>query len=402
MPTIPTVEDIQKSGVIQGNDGKTYKLGSQEATNYLIESSKKMLAEPTIESVYKDVPKVSAPDGDVDRSIETGLSIYGGAANTPIDEDAIRRSTLDRFQKEVDAVNQVYADKLVEAQMEGRNRLGSGRAIAARSGTLGSDFGGAQKDKILGANRQIEGSIQAEKLAKIESILNMASTAASDEIAAKRKAQTEGLDSYLKFLGAKTERKTAGLNSLAAAFVDQEIDPNEVDPAKLKDLAKSYGITADEIIANYATTKKAKDAEKKKLELETAKTEADIASKKRFTVNEGDALYELQDDGSYKYLGKNPKTSTPGSGSKISLAQVGKYGLPVSVAGKSQDEVIGELQSENVPAWFVEKSNNEAQQNLMPEYVAQLWQDYRKGVISKVETDSGDGDIQAILNALGE
>lgn len=401
MPTIPSVEDIQRSGVIQGNDGKTYKLGSQEATNYLIESSKKMLSEPTIESVYKDVPKVSTPDSNVDESIERGLSIYGGSA-APIDEDAIRRSTLDRFQKEVDAVNQVYADKLVEAQMEGRNRLGSSRAIAARSGTLGSDFGAAQKDKVLGQNRQIEGSIDAERLARIESIFNKANTAAADEIAAKRKAQQEGLDSYLKFLGAKTERKTAGLNSIAAAFVDQGIDPNEVDPAKLKDLAKSYGITEDEIIANYATTKKAKDAEKKAAELETAKTEAEIASKKRFTVNEGDALYELQDDGSYKYLGKNPKTTTPGSGSKITLAQVGKYGLPVSVAGKSQDEVIGELQGENVPAWFVEKVNNEAQQNLMPDYVAQLWQDYRKGVISKVETDSGDGDIQAILNALGQ
>lgn len=397
---IPTVEDIQKQGYISGNDGKQYTLGSQEATNYLLESSKKLVqpvSEPTVGSIYGGEFKAPSYDSNIDSAITQGLDLYGSAANTPINEDQIRSTTLARFQQEVDAVNAIYGEKLREVQLEGQNRLGSGRAIAARSGTLGSDFGAAQKDKIQTGNRRMEDMVRQEQMAKIASIMNMASGQAAEEIAAKRAAQKEGLDSYLKFLGAKTERRSTGLNNLAAAFINQGVDPTSMSPEQLSQLARTYGVSTDDILASYATSKKTADAEAQKLAFEQAKD-------RRFTLNEGDAIYEIQDDGSYKFIGKNPKTSAPGSGSsgtKVSLTTAKTLNLPLSLVGQSQDQVISSLLSSDVPAWFVEKAQNEAQQSLLPEYVAELWEAYRNQVNSSFESDGGDDDISAILNALG-
>ena len=81
---------------------------------------------------------------------------------------------------------------LNQARLEGQGRLGSTRAISARSGLLGSDFGSAQKEKILWYNSDVNSGIQAERSAKIGTILGRVRQSVLDEIKLKNDARQQG------------------------------------------------------------------------------------------------------------------------------------------------------------------------------------------------------------------
>lgn len=305
----PGANAILKAGSFNGQNGTSYKVGSPEAANFLLSGGKVAApAEPTVGQVY-NAPDTGAATG---AAIDKGINLYGGISNAPIDEGAIRSQTLAQFQKEIDAANSIYAEKLAEAKQQGLGRLGSARAIQARSGTLGSDFAGAQNDNVTTQNNGIENSINSELASKIAEITDKATSMSSAEIAAKRTAQTQGLDSYLKYLGAKTDRQTTGMKTIANSFIDQKIDPSTVDPKQLKTIADSYGVTPDALMSVYATEKKTADEAQAKKDADAKKAAADAAKTGLETVSEGQQLYQFDPvTGTYKSLGKNPKTSAP-------------------------------------------------------------------------------------------
>lgn len=368
-PTVDKATALALAKALGGNESQVAQVGAA-------------FKEPTIAETYKNV-KAPVADPEAARAIDTGINMYSGVATAPVNEDEIRNKTLNQFQAEIDASNQIYADKLREAKVQGLSRLGSGRATAARSGLLGSDFGNAQNDKIAADNAAIENSILAEKQAKIAEIMGKASTAASGEIAAKRKAQQEGLDAYLKFLGAKTERKSANLKAVAASLIDQDIKPEELDPARLKELATSYGVTTDEIISTYTTDKKASDEAKKK---------AAAAAQKEgsFDLAQGGRRYVLQADGTYKIL-ENPKDPSTTVKNPITITEAQRLGLPMSIVGQSQDTILPSFESAIAPAWFKEKADKEANASLLPDVLSKLWNEYRTKI--KENFEAGDGAL---------
>lgn len=203
-------------------------------------------------------PRFAAPEADVygDSSIESLLrsSALGG-----VDEEAIRRNQMKLFQKEIDAVNDVYDGYVRDARFEGEGRLGSQRAIGARGGLLGSDFAGAQKDKVQGYNADIISGIQNERTAKVQGILGFARQAAADEIAAKTKAQQEGADSYLAYLGNAQANKANNIQKVASALITQGIDPTQITD-ELTEVASGLGTTVDEIISQYGILSSGGDA----------------------------------------------------------------------------------------------------------------------------------------------
>ena len=81
----------------------------------------------------------------------------------PLDEEAIRRQTIDRFQAEIDAMNRYYAEKtageLAREQEAGRGRVGTRTAISARRGMLGGDFGDAARETVVRYNQDVENRI---------------------------------------------------------------------------------------------------------------------------------------------------------------------------------------------------------------------------------------------------
>jgi len=123
-----------------------------------------------------------------------------GPAYEPFDEDAARRAAIRNqtrlYQAEIDATNQVYDQLLNEARIEGRGRIGSQRAIAARGGLLGSDFAGAQKQRVQDFNTDINRGIQAERVAAIGAIEGRIRESVQQELQGKREARQLGPTSW--------------------------------------------------------------------------------------------------------------------------------------------------------------------------------------------------------------
>lgn len=239
---------------------------------------------------------------------------------TPEEEADIRRRQMRLFQSEVDATNQIYDQMLREAQMEGEGRLGSQRAMAARGGLLGSDFAGAQKDRVLGYNRDIISGIQGERAAAVASILGEARSAAADEIALKNTYRSQGVDDYLADFSAAQEARGTNINRVAQAMIEQGVAPEDIGD-ELEAIAGTIGVSTDALISSYRSLKTEQDAALATAELEARKTEsemqktqaeidkinADIEQGKIKTIGEGTMLYNTETGETFK----NPKTYKP-------------------------------------------------------------------------------------------
>lgn len=237
------------------------------------------------------------------------------ARDANVNDEQIYRDKLKQYQAQIDAVNQIYREKINQSRIEGQGKLGTGRAIQGRSGLLGSDFAAAQNDTITQGNNDILSGIQGEQNAAIQTILGLARKDATDEATAKRKAKEEGSANYLKFLGEQDTRKSGRLDNFIKSI--GETDLSKVSLTNLAEVAKSYGISVDTL---KSRVKEAQDAQKaataeadlktRKGEADIAKIEADIASGKLINLGEGNKLYNTETGEVVTY---NPKTYAPSS-----------------------------------------------------------------------------------------
>ena len=228
--------------------------------------------------------------GEIDAAYaQQGANIQ--ATQAPINEQQIRDQTLQKFQTQIDALTNYYAEVKRKRQnaefVQGEGRLGSDAAIQSRRGLLGSTMGGAQTNTINAKNLEIQDSIAAtvdsERVAAVQAILGKANADADAEIKAKQEAKTKGATDYIEFLKGAATRKEERLNSAIANVLQDEM---EFDDKELKQLADQFGLDVktfkSKIAENKtaAATKAAKDAPK-------------------LEVVDG-VGYQRQEDGSYK------------------------------------------------------------------------------------------------------
>jgi len=199
--------------------------------------------------------------------------------NQVIDETAIRKQKESELQAQIDAINAVYADRLRQEKTKGQGRLGSGRALQARSGLIGSDFGAAQTENISQLNREQEQSVENERLALVNQLLSGAQKSAADEIAAKRLAKEAGGREYLNYLANAQTRKTQRTQDAARKLLALGKSPQDITDEELR----SAGISRTDLITSYTDAQtalaqqSAKDAEERaKAQLEQQKTQAEI------------------------------------------------------------------------------------------------------------------------------
>lgn len=174
------------------------------------------------------------------------------------------QNTLARFQAEIDATNALYADEIARSKVQGQGRLGTQTAINARRGLIGSDFGEAAVQGQENANTEVLRQIDNEKAAKISSILSMARSDAAAELKAKREEFVKGLDARLAFYSSADQRKADNTTKAVKNLIAQGLNVNEVPANDLSKFAKYYGISVDDIKAQYDAEKQASDAEKVK------------------------------------------------------------------------------------------------------------------------------------------
>ena len=194
------------------------------------------------------------------------------------DEEDIRRATEERFRRQIESTNAVYDNLLAEARMESKDRLGQERAISARSGLLGSDFGRARKDKVQGFNRDIEGGIQAERQQALNAIMFDIENTASEEIAEKRAAREAGAEAYLEHLRTTATRKDERFNNIVASIVAQGVDINDLTDEQFEQIARNLGKNKNAVIAAVNQAKALQVGE----------------SEESFTLKEGERRFDSQ------------------------------------------------------------------------------------------------------------
>jgi len=307
-PTAPVATSPTPTGTTQPNIQTELQRIQQEAMG--IQNTLNQMQQPTIGQSFS----TPTPDEFGDSSVEAYLR---NLATNPVNEEQIRRQQMQMFQQQIDATNQIYAGLMQEAQFQGQGRLGSQRAISARSGLLGSDFGAAQKETVMDYNRQIERGIAAEQAAKIAAIMGEARQSAATEIREKNQARMQGADAYLQYLAGARERKASNLQKLAGAMLEQGASPFDMDEQTLKEIAQQYGTTVGDIQSTFQTFKSQADAEAEANLLKRTKTEAEIAKLNMEiergqwqSIGEGTMLINPQTGERIK----NPKTYAPGTG----------------------------------------------------------------------------------------
>lgn len=260
-------------------------------------------------------PQNSGVD-DAENDLENYYKNLGGGSDADI-----RNNILSQYQGEIDASNAIFAEKLRQAKLTGADRVGSGTAIEARRGLLGSDFGAAQTDKINTDNNAIYAGIDQEKQAALSTILNQSRTEADQAIKDKNDATEKGLDARLKYLQDADTRKDAQTTKAAQFLLAQKYDPADIPKDVLDTIAKNYGTTSNTLKAEYAIQKKAQDD-----------ADAKAAQDAEFSLSEGQARYDK--DG--KLLAARAKTYAPTAGS-------GSDGLYVPGANPSVDAWVSQI-----------------------------------------------------------
>lgn len=172
----------------------------------------------------------------------------------PLDEEAIRRQTIDRFQAEIDAMNRYYAEKtageLAREREAGRARVGTRTAISARRGMLGGDFGDAARETVVRYNQDVENRIvNLNEKERIFQELQMRgeATKAAEEAIDKAKAELERAYEKSqkwqeKIKGEIQERVTNRLAALA-------LDGTEMTDDDYQKIARELGIDVDTVKA---------------------------------------------------------------------------------------------------------------------------------------------------------
>lgn len=272
---------------------------------------------PTVAPTNRLSYQRSQSEIDFENAQKMAADYYGANANSVIDEEQIRRDALAQMQAEIDATNRVYADKLQRAQVQGTGRLGTSSAISSRRGLLGSDFGEAQYQNVEGANQEIYGSIENEKVAAVSALINKAKESGTAAIAAKRAAKEAGITEYVKSLSTAADSSKKRAGDLAKQILLSKLGIEQYDKASLEEAAKSAGVSVDEIIKQYNELKTSQDVENKKL--------SDIAAQQEFenklktdTLNRPVSLSEggaLIDPLTGKVIASRAKTYAPKAGS---------------------------------------------------------------------------------------
>lgn len=279
---------------LQNNDGTTYvapqgsNIDQYGRTNY-------DLSKPITSQQYNDLNNRTSGQVYSNSQAQGGTDIKYAGVDTEladtmrkkaeldkargyadINEEKIKNDTLSEFQAEIDATNRIYADKLGRARVEGANRLGQVSAIQSRSGLLGSTFGAGQDTKVGEEQQQIYGSIENEKLSKINDIMFKSKVSSTERIAEKRKAKEEGLNSYITYLTNEANRKKTVPAELAAQILASGKTLDQINPLSIDEIARNQGVSVDSIKSAYNTLKKTQDEATKEADLKTRKAEAEI------------------------------------------------------------------------------------------------------------------------------
>jgi hypothetical protein len=155
-------------------------------------------------------------------------------APTADDQAKIREDARKAMQAYIDSINSYYAGLVGQEQQAGEGRLGQTRAINARSGLMGSDFGEANTAETRKYNEANVKALQDEQNVRIQEVNGKIDQRARDEIAAQKAQALGNSEKYITRLSQNQESARNDLKTLAKSGA-------AMDKTKLQVLQKQTG-----------------------------------------------------------------------------------------------------------------------------------------------------------------
>ena len=160
---------------------------------------------------------------------------------TPVDEAAIRENARQQMQARIDATNALFDTMVKSEETRGVDRLGQTRAINARSGILGQDFGNRNMDETTRVNAEAVAAINAERNNKIAQIMGDIDKSAEEKIKAKKEEALGRAEAYTKYLESSQTKVRDAISKLGQNGMTINRLKTEA-PDKLKKLLDSSGL----------------------------------------------------------------------------------------------------------------------------------------------------------------
>lgn len=172
-----------------------------------------------------------------------------------VDEAAIREEVRQQNQARIDAMNGIYDRMVREQAVVNTGNEGATRAINARSGLLGSDFGNANDANQKAAGQNAIRGINEERGLKISNIFAEIDKMAFDRVAAKKAEALGDANSYNIYLEKAQQSAKESAKALGASGVGFD-ELKEKAPDQLQKLLESSGYSEMELALQMNAAKK--------------------------------------------------------------------------------------------------------------------------------------------------
>lgn len=194
----------------------------------------------------------AAPDGTSTGFVDSetsGMFAPGGiyADRGAPDQAAIRAQIQQQSQAQIDAIN-TAADQLVNTEntVNGPNRLGQARALAAKSGLIGSTmYEQGQKPNVVQKNSEAVQAIENDRASKLAAVFNSINSQSTAEYNAKLSQAQGNADAYVKFLQQSESDTRDAVKNLAASGVSWDVLSSDPEYAQELNNILKYGNFSD-------------------------------------------------------------------------------------------------------------------------------------------------------------
>lgn len=183
---------------------------------------------------------------------DTEAAKLAALAKTPTpDEATIREQMRARVQEQIDAIKNTYTGLISAENVRGTGRLGSARAAAARSGTLGQDFGLAEKSNVEQLNAEQVKALQNERDTTIAGILGKIDSEAYTRAQNAKVEAAGNSDKYLAYL--KESRDQSRNDALTLAKSGASL--TQLSDEQYKKLLDTTGYTPEQLQGLFTINK---------------------------------------------------------------------------------------------------------------------------------------------------
>lgn len=186
------------------------------------------------------------------------LNQFNQSQNQPSQAD-IRKEATERFQGEIDTVDDLFNSMIFDARERGAARtkesLGQTRSVNAARGLLGSARGFATRNRVSdieGARTEGEvGLIRAQQAKQKATIMSAIRAFSDNREDAANAARTAGQAEYQKFLTEQKENDFNNANAVVAGLLQQGLTFDNLELNDVDEIARGLGVTVPQLESIY-------------------------------------------------------------------------------------------------------------------------------------------------------